>query len=100
MIVAPLALIGGTVLGSDLLGGSFFGTFALDLSQPLALAPALLFAVSNALAEELSYRGALRVWLTPGPRGRRAPTSARRSSSGWPTVAPTSWGRSPPWPRR
>jgi membrane protease YdiL (CAAX protease family) len=66
LVVAPLALIGGTILGSDLLGGSFFGTFALDLSQPLALAPALVFAVSNALAEELSYRGALRVWLAPG----------------------------------
>lgn len=65
VVVAPIALLGGTVLGSDLLGGSFFGTFALDLSQPLALAPALIFAVSNALAEELSYRGALRAWLTP-----------------------------------
>jgi membrane protease YdiL (CAAX protease family) len=65
LTVAPLALLGGTIIGSNLLGGSFFGTFALDLSQPLALAPALVFAASNALAEELAYRGALRVLLTP-----------------------------------
>ncbi len=31
----------------------------------LALAPALLFAASNALAEELAFRGAMRTWLTP-----------------------------------
>ena len=64
-VVAPLALLGGMYLGSSLLGGSFFGTFALDLSQPAALAPALLFAASNALAEELAYRGAMRTWLAP-----------------------------------
>jgi len=64
-VVAPLALLGGLLLGSSLLGESFFGTFALDLSQPAALAPALLFAASNALAEELAYRGAMRTWLAP-----------------------------------
>jgi membrane protease YdiL (CAAX protease family) len=64
-VVAPLALLGGVLLGSNLLGESFFGTFALDLSQPAALAPALLFAASNALAEELAYRGAMRTWLAP-----------------------------------
>jgi len=64
-VVAPLALLGGSLLGSSLLGESFFGTFALDLSQPAALAPAMLFAASNALAEELAYRGAMRTWLTP-----------------------------------
>jgi membrane protease YdiL (CAAX protease family) len=37
----------------------------LDFSQPLALVPALVFAASNALAEELAYRGAMRTWLTP-----------------------------------
>ncbi len=64
-VVAPLALLGGSLLGSSLLGGSFFGTFALDLSQPAAFAPALVFAASNALAEELAYRGAMRTWLAP-----------------------------------
>jgi membrane protease YdiL (CAAX protease family) len=65
LVVAPLALIGGSLLGGSLLGSSFFGTFALDLSQPAAFAPALLFAASNALAEELAYRGAMRTWLEP-----------------------------------
>jgi membrane protease YdiL (CAAX protease family) len=65
LVVAPLALLGGSLLGSSVLGESFFGTFALDLSQPAALAPALLFAASNALAEELAYRGAMRTWLAP-----------------------------------
>jgi len=64
-VVAPLALLGGSLLGGSLLGESFFGTFSLDLSQPAALAPALLFAASNALVEELAYRGAMRTWLTP-----------------------------------
>jgi membrane protease YdiL (CAAX protease family) len=65
LVATPLALSGGTLLGTSLLGGSFFGTFVLDLSRPLALVPAVLFAVSNALAEELAYRGAMRVWLVP-----------------------------------
>jgi membrane protease YdiL (CAAX protease family) len=65
LVVAPLALLAGSLLGSGLLGESFFGTFALDLSQPAALAPAILFAASNALVEELAYRGAMRRWLVP-----------------------------------
>jgi membrane protease YdiL (CAAX protease family) len=64
-VVAPLALLAGSLLGSSLLGESFFGTFALDLSQPAALAPAILFAASNALVEELAYRGVMRTWLVP-----------------------------------
>jgi len=63
LVVAPAALYASTWLGSGLLGGSFFGTYALDLSRPAALVPALLFAISNAVAEELAYRGALRTWL-------------------------------------
>ena len=35
------------------------------MSQPLAFLPALLFAASNSLAEELAYRGAMRTWLAP-----------------------------------
>jgi membrane protease YdiL (CAAX protease family) len=65
LVVVPLSLLIGTLLGGPLLGGSFFGTFNLDLSQPAAFAPALVFAVSNAVAEELAYRGSLRVWLGP-----------------------------------
>jgi membrane protease YdiL (CAAX protease family) len=65
LIVAPIAVYAGTLLGDVRFAGTFFGTYTLDLTQPLALLPALLFAASNALAEELSYRGAMRVWLAP-----------------------------------
>jgi len=65
LVVTPLALLGGQFLGSAATAGSFFGAYSLDLSLPLALVPAAIFAVSNALAEELAYRGALRVWLGP-----------------------------------
>ena len=46
-------------------GGLFFGRFELDVWRFGALVPALIFAASNALAEELAYRGAMRVWLAP-----------------------------------
>ena len=65
ILAAPLAIWAAGLLGEQGVGGSFFGSYALDLSQPLAFLPAALFAVSNALAEELAYRGAMRVWLAP-----------------------------------
>lgn len=65
LVVAPLALYSGTVIGDSRFAGMLFGSYALDLSQPLALLPALVFAASNALAEELAYRGAMRTWLAP-----------------------------------
>jgi membrane protease YdiL (CAAX protease family) len=65
IVIGPVALYVAAALGRTELGSSFFGPFDLDVSQPLAFAPALLFAASNALAEELSYRGALRTWLAP-----------------------------------
>lgn len=65
LVVGPIALYAGTLLGDARFGGTFFGNYSLDLSQPLALLPAFVFAASNALAEELSYRGAMRVWLAP-----------------------------------
>jgi membrane protease YdiL (CAAX protease family) len=66
VVLAPVAMVAGTVVGQGSLGGvSLFGTYELDLSQPLALLPALVFAGSNALAEELAYRGAMRTWLVP-----------------------------------
>jgi membrane protease YdiL (CAAX protease family) len=63
--LVPIALYAGTLFGDDRLGGVFFGSYVLDLGQPLALIPALVFAASNALAEELAYRGAMRTWLAP-----------------------------------
>jgi membrane protease YdiL (CAAX protease family) len=65
VVVAPVAVYAGTLFGNSQLGGLFFGSYTLDLTQPLALLPALVFAASNALAEELAYRGAMRTWLVP-----------------------------------
>jgi membrane protease YdiL (CAAX protease family) len=66
VVLAPFAIYAGTLVGEgNLAGVSFFGAYRLDFSQPLALLPALIFAGSNALAEELAYRGAMRVWLIP-----------------------------------
>jgi membrane protease YdiL (CAAX protease family) len=65
LVVTPIALYAATALGDSRLGSQFFGSYALDLTRPLALVPALLFAASNALAEELAYRGAMRTWLAP-----------------------------------
>lgn len=68
-LVAGLALAASVVAaGSLLLGpaaaGPFFGDFVIDLA-PAALVPALVFAVSNAIAEEVAYRGVLRAGLVP-----------------------------------
>ena len=65
LVIGPVAVYGATLVGSSQLGSMLFGAYSLDLSQPAALLPALVFAGSNALAEELAYRGALRVWLRP-----------------------------------
>jgi hypothetical protein len=65
LVFTPIAIYAGTMLGGSSLGETFFGSYALNLSQPLAFLPAVIFAGSNALAEELAYRGAMRVWLTP-----------------------------------
>ena len=63
--LVPIALYAGTLFGGSGPGSVFFGSYVLDLGQPLALVPALVFAASNALAEELAYRGAMRTWLAP-----------------------------------
>ena len=65
LVLIPVAMFAGSLVGDSRFGGGFFGAYALDFSQPLALVPALLFAGSNALAEELAYRGAMRTWLSP-----------------------------------
>jgi membrane protease YdiL (CAAX protease family) len=52
----------GVALGAWL-AGPFFGEIALDLSRPAAVLPALVFAVSNGVMEEVAYRGVLMGWL-------------------------------------
>ena len=65
LVITPVALAFSSLVGGTF-GGVFFGSFRLDTSQPAAFLPALVFAVSNSLAEELAYRGAMRTWLVPG----------------------------------
>jgi membrane protease YdiL (CAAX protease family) len=63
---AGLIVVGGvaTVIG-PVAAEPFFGPLPLDLRDPAALVPALLFALSNATMEEIVYRGALLRWLSP-----------------------------------
>jgi membrane protease YdiL (CAAX protease family) len=58
VVFGPLALVLGATLARP-----FFGTFSLDLTQPAAVIPALLFAVSNGVMEEIAYRGAFTTWF-------------------------------------
>lgn len=64
-VITPLAMSFSGLVGGTF-GGVFFGSYSIDTSQPAAFLPALVFAVSNSLAEELAYRGAMRTWLAPG----------------------------------
>jgi membrane protease YdiL (CAAX protease family) len=60
---AGFALFGvfGLLVGPAL-ARPFFGSFGLDTSDPWALLPALVFALSNAIMEEIAYRGVLLGW--------------------------------------
>jgi membrane protease YdiL (CAAX protease family) len=63
--IAVAGFAGCAVLGlliGPALARPFFGPFDLDTSDPWALLPAFVFAVSNGLAEEVAYRGALLGW--------------------------------------
>src|SRR5436190_22092703 len=57
-VLAPAGLLLGAWLA-----GPFFGSFQLDVSQPAAIVPALVFALANGTTEELAYRGAMIGWL-------------------------------------
>lgn len=52
-VAAPLGL-----LLSAAIARPYFGTFDLNLTDPLALIPGLIFSLSNAIGEEVIYRGA------------------------------------------
>jgi len=47
-----------------ILAEPFFGPVHMDLTQPLAVVPALALAIANGTMEELAYRGALMSWLS------------------------------------
>lgn len=57
IVCGPLALLLGSALARP-----FFGTFLLDLGRPAAVVPALAFAVSNGVMEEIVYRGVFLTW--------------------------------------
>jgi membrane protease YdiL (CAAX protease family) len=65
LVIVPVALYAGGIIGVTGVAESFFGTYRIDASHPMAFVPAVIFAVANALAEELAYRGAMRTWLIP-----------------------------------
>lgn len=58
-----LVLAAGSLGLGPLAAGPFFGDFRLDIWRLDAFLPALIFAGSNGVMEELVYRGALRAWL-------------------------------------
>ncbi len=61
--VVGFVILGGVaLLVGPALARPFFGSFGLDLSDPAALVPALIFATSNGVMEEVAYRGALMGW--------------------------------------
>ena len=58
VVAGPLALILGAPLSEP-----FFGPLPIRTGHLLAIVPALLFAVSNGVMEEVIYRGALQAWV-------------------------------------
>jgi membrane protease YdiL (CAAX protease family) len=56
LVAGPVALLAGPYLARP-----FFGDVGYQL-LPAALVPALIFAVSNGVSEEIAYRGALLHW--------------------------------------
>jgi membrane protease YdiL (CAAX protease family) len=62
--VARLSVLGFFVAGplglllSVAIARPYFGTFDLNISDPMALVPGLVFSLSNAIGEEVIYRGA------------------------------------------
>lgn len=71
LALAAAAVGAASLVAGPIAAGPFFGSFALELS-PLAIAPALVFALSNAIAEEVAYRGVLRGGLVPALGAARA----------------------------
>lgn len=68
VISLGVLVVGGSALVAlgEVLARPFFGDFTFALDGSLFIVPALVFAVSNAVAEETAYRGAVYGWLGPG----------------------------------
>ena len=67
--VATIALVGAVLAGpfalvlGPPLSEPFFGPLPIRTGELLAIVPAIVFAVSNGVMEEVIYRGALQGWL-------------------------------------
>lgn len=57
LVCGPLGMILGPLFAEP-----FFGPIELATGDPAALIPALTFAISNGVMEEVIYRGSLRAW--------------------------------------
>jgi membrane protease YdiL (CAAX protease family) len=53
-VAGPLGLVLGAAIARP-----YFRTFELSLTDPMALVPGMVFSLSNAIGEEVIYRGAL-----------------------------------------
>ena len=53
LVAGPLGLLLGAAIARP-----YFRTFDLNLADPLALVPGMIFSLSNGIAEEVIYRGA------------------------------------------
>lgn len=58
LLAGPLALVLGPPLSEP-----FFGPLPIRTGDLLSIVPALVFAVSNGVMEEVIYRGALQAWV-------------------------------------
>jgi membrane protease YdiL (CAAX protease family) len=58
LVAGPLALVLGPPLSEP-----FFGPLPIRTGDVLAIVPALVFAISNGVMEEVIYRGALQAWV-------------------------------------
>ena len=57
-VAGPLGLVLGAIIARP-----YFGMFELNLTQPAALIPGMIFSLSNAIGEEVLYRGAFMALL-------------------------------------
>ncbi len=66
VVCGPAGLVAGPVLAEP-----FFGPLPIRVGEPGAIVPALVFALSNGVMEEIAYRGSLQAWTArvtgPGP---------------------------------
>ncbi len=71
LVATTVIVAAGSLAIGPIVAQGWFGEFRL-LFAPIALVPAVVFGLSNALAEEVAYRGVLRGGLVPALGSRVA----------------------------